>query len=45
VKTVDLTISLESLSYFLALPPAASMTNVRSVLPYEEITQHEENEL
>ncbi|MGI9106757.1 MAG: redox-sensing transcriptional repressor Rex [Pyrinomonadaceae bacterium] len=45
VKTVDLTISLESLSYFLALPPAASTTNPRSVLPYDEIAQHEEKEL
>ncbi len=45
LKTVDLTISLESLSYFLARPPAASKTNPRGVLPYEEIAQREENEL
>jgi redox-sensing transcriptional repressor len=45
LKTVDLTISLESLSYFLARPPAASRTNPRHVSSYEEIAQREENEL
>jgi redox-sensing transcriptional repressor len=37
VKTVDLTISLESLSYFLARPQAASVTKARNVQPYEEL--------
>jgi redox-sensing transcriptional repressor len=47
VKTVDLTTSLESLSYFLARPQAAgaSRTNQRSIPPYEEIAQREEREL
>ena len=31
VKTVDLTTSLESLSYFLALPQKARVTNARRV--------------
>ncbi len=45
VKTVDLTISLESLSYFLARPPITCITNPRGLLPYEEIAQREEQEL
>jgi redox-sensing transcriptional repressor len=48
VKTVDLTTSLESLSYFLARPAreTASRTNQRSgVSPYKEIAQREEREL
>ncbi|MGB7921698.1 MAG: redox-sensing transcriptional repressor Rex [Pyrinomonadaceae bacterium] len=47
VKTVDLTTSLESLSYFLARPQAAgaSRTRERSIPPYEEIAQPEEREL
>ncbi len=46
LKTVDLTISLESLSYFLARPPAVSKTNPRSsVSSYEESVQGEESEL
>ncbi len=45
VKTVDLTISLESLSYFLARPQATSVTNPRALLPYEEHAPREENEL
>ncbi|HEY1404225.1 MAG TPA: redox-sensing transcriptional repressor Rex [Pyrinomonadaceae bacterium] len=45
LKTVDLTISLETLSYFLARPPATSTTNPRSLMPFEELTQREENEL
>src|SRR5919202_5911452 len=44
VKTVDLTISLESLSYFLARPQITCITNPRSLLPYEEIAQREEQE-
>src|ERR671915_393887 len=45
LKTVDLTISLESLSYFLARPPATSTKKARSLLPFEEITHRGENEL
>jgi redox-sensing transcriptional repressor len=45
LKTVDLTISLESLSYFLSRPSASSTTNPRKVLPFEELMQREENEL
>jgi redox-sensing transcriptional repressor len=45
VKTVDLTISLESLSYFLARPQVQCITNPRALLPYEEIAQREEQEL
>jgi redox-sensing transcriptional repressor len=39
LKTVDLTISLESLSYFLASPQTASVTNPRSVHLYEELRE------
>ncbi|MGB8508064.1 MAG: redox-sensing transcriptional repressor Rex [Pyrinomonadaceae bacterium] len=45
VKTVDLTIQLESLSYFLARPQMACVTNPRGILPYEETAQREEQEL
>jgi redox-sensing transcriptional repressor len=45
LKTVDLTISLESLSYFLARPQASSVTNQGSRRAFEEITQHEKQEL
>ncbi len=46
VKTVDLTISLESLSYFLARPQITCVTNRRSILPYEEIApERGENKL
>jgi len=45
VKTVDLTISLESLSYFLARPQITCVTNPRGIPPYEEIAQREEHEL
>ncbi len=48
VKTVDLTTSLESLSYFLARPQppeAASRANARNLPPYEEIAPREEREL
>lgn len=44
VKTVDLTLSLESLSYFLSHPQFACLTNPRSLLPYEEIAQRDEQE-
>ena len=45
VKTMDLTISLESLSYYLAQPQVQCITNPRALLPYEEIAQREEQEL
>lgn len=45
VKTVDLTISLESLSYFLARPQVTCVTNPRSILPYEEPAPRDEQEL
>jgi redox-sensing transcriptional repressor len=45
LKTVDLTVSLETLSYFLARPPATSTTNPRSLMSFEELMQREENEL
>ncbi|HEX8473205.1 MAG TPA: redox-sensing transcriptional repressor Rex [Pyrinomonadaceae bacterium] len=45
VKTVDLTISLESLSYFLARPQITCVTNPRGILPFEEIAQREERKL
>jgi redox-sensing transcriptional repressor len=45
VKTMDLTISLESLSYYLAQPQVQCITNPRAILPYEEIAQREEQEL
>ena len=45
VKTVDLTVSLESLSYYLARPQITCVTNRRSILPFEEIAQREEREL
>ena len=45
VKTVDLTVSLESLSYFLARPQITCVTNPRSILSYEGIEQREEHEL
>jgi hypothetical protein len=46
VKNVDLTISLESLSYFLARPQSASVTNPPTVSAYQERTlEREEQEL
>ena len=49
LKTVDLTIALESLSYFLARPPQqqkkSSTTNARRALDYEMRTPHDEQEL
>jgi redox-sensing transcriptional repressor len=41
VKTVDLTTSLESLSYFLARPQAGAVTNGRRSVPLEELEQNE----
>lgn len=45
IKTVDLTISLESLSYFLARPQVNRVTNPQSVISYKEKTQREEQKL
>jgi len=45
LKTVDLTISLESLSYFLARPQAASVTNARRAQSRGKVTQRGEREL
>jgi redox-sensing transcriptional repressor len=47
VKTVDLTTSLESLSYFLSRPQqqVASRTKRRSIPPFEDIAQRDEREL
>lgn len=45
IKTVDLTISLQSLSYFLARPQVTSLTNKRSRRSYPEQGQREEHKL
>lgn len=45
LKTVDLTISLESLSYFLARPQVSSVTEQRSAKAQRKIVRHEEREL
>jgi redox-sensing transcriptional repressor len=45
VKTVDLTTSLESLSYFLARPQASSVTNARRRSDFEEPVEQKEREL
>lgn len=45
VKTVDLTIQLESLSYFLARPQTARTTNPPGAKTREEVAQREESEL
>jgi hypothetical protein len=45
IKTVDLTTSLESLSYFLAQPPAGSVTNARRRSSFEEPFEQKEREL
>lgn len=45
LKTVDLTISLESLSYFLSRPQAASVVKPRSVRSYQSVTRSEKQEL
>jgi redox-sensing transcriptional repressor len=45
IKTVDLTVSLESLSYFLARPQMTSLTKTRSRRSYEERAQREEHKL
>lgn len=45
VKTVDLTTSLESLSYFLSRPQASLVTNARRRSKIEEPVGHREREL
>jgi redox-sensing transcriptional repressor len=45
VKTVDLTTSLESLSYFLARPQASTLTNRRRKPQVEELSEVNEHEL
>ena len=45
VKTVDLTTSLESLSYFLARPQASSVTNARRSNNFEEAFEQKEHEI
>lgn len=45
VKTVDLTTSLESLSYFLARPPIGAVTNRGRKARFEEVSELNEQEL
>lgn len=45
VKTVDLTTSLESLSYFLAKPQASAVTNARRRQDFEPAVEQQEHEL
>jgi redox-sensing transcriptional repressor len=45
VKTVDLTTSLESLSYFLARPKASAVTDGRSKSRFDELFERNEREL
>jgi hypothetical protein len=45
VKTVDLTTSLESLSYFLARPQMSAVTNHRHKSRFEELNEPNEREL
>ena len=45
VKTVDLTTSLESLSYFLARPQSKVTTTRRNKQPFEELNEANEQEL
>jgi len=45
IKTVDLTTSLESLSYFLGRPQSSAVTNVRPTTSRKRITEHKEQEL
>jgi redox-sensing transcriptional repressor len=45
IKTVDLTTSLESLSYFLGCPQSSVVTNARSTSRGRSITKHKEQEL
>jgi NADH/NAD ratio-sensing transcriptional regulator Rex len=45
VKTVDLTTSLESLSFFLARPQASAVTNPKRKNRFEELNEVNEHEL
>jgi redox-sensing transcriptional repressor len=45
VKTVDLTTSLESLSYFLARPQSNALTNPRRIRRHEKLNEVNEHEL
>jgi redox-sensing transcriptional repressor len=45
VKTVDLTTSLESLSYYLARPQSRAITNRRNKTPFEQLADLSEQEL
>ena len=45
VKTVDLTTSLESLSYFLSRPSGSAITNRRRESRFEDTAEHNEQEL
>ncbi|PWT81041.1 MAG: redox-sensing transcriptional repressor Rex [Acidobacteria bacterium] len=45
VKTVDLTTSLESLSYFLGRPQSVAITNPGSTAPRKTVADHKEQEL
>jgi redox-sensing transcriptional repressor len=45
VKTVDLTTSLESLSYFLSRPQASAVTNVRTKSRLKQVVEQTEREL
>jgi redox-sensing transcriptional repressor len=45
IKTVDLTTSLESLSYFLGRPQSSAVTNARSTRRAKSIVEHKEQEL
>lgn len=45
VKTVDLTTSLESLSYFLSRPQASAITNARRRSDFEEPVEQKERQL
>jgi redox-sensing transcriptional repressor len=45
VKTVDLTTSLESLSYFLARPQMSAVTNLKRKSQTEELNETTEHEL
>jgi hypothetical protein len=44
VKTVDLTTSLESLSYFLARPASGTITNLRRQAQSKELSEPKEQQ-
>jgi len=45
IKTVDLTTSLESLSYFLGRPQSSAVTNARSNARNKGLAEHKEQEI